>query len=130
MGRRDLEDRRVLQRGDAMDGSGPEAEARAGGDDLLVERLLARLAKLHARAAALDVPALVFLPVKLERERLARPHEEHLPYVRVGVSPDQLPAPGLLDPPRLEGEAVEGAVVRTVSLNPAVSAAGNRDAPP
>src|SRR5262249_25142933 len=64
--------------------------------------------------AALEVPALVLLPVELERERLARPHEEDLSNVRVGMRPDQLPAPGLLDPPAFEGEAVEGAVVRRV----------------
>jgi len=43
-------------------------EARPGGDDLLVERLLADVAELESRAAALDVPALVLLPVELERE--------------------------------------------------------------
>src|SRR5262245_35221589 len=109
---RNLEDRRVLERGHAVNGAGPEAEARPGGDDLLVERLLAHLAELDPRAAALEVPALVLLPVELERERLARPHEEDLSNVRVGMRPDQLPAPGLLDPPAFEGEAVEGAVVR------------------
>src|SRR5262245_11027902 len=111
---RDLEDRRVLQRGHAMDGARPEAETRPGGDDLLVECLLAGLAELDPRTAALDVPALVLLPVELERERLARPHEKDLPDVRVRVRPDQLPAPGLLDPAAFEGEAVEGAVVRRV----------------
>src|SRR5215472_15431697 len=55
--RRDLEDRRVLERGDAMHRPGPEAEARARRHDLLVERLLADVAELEPRAAALDVPA-------------------------------------------------------------------------
>src|SRR5215472_6281549 len=97
--RRDLEDRRVLERGDPVHRSGAEVEARARGDDLLVERLLAGVAELEPRAAALDVPALVFLPVELERERLARPHEEDLPDVGVCVRPDQLPAPRLVDLP-------------------------------
>src|SRR5262249_45550677 len=60
----------------------------------------------------LDEPALVLLPVELERERLAGLHEEDLPDVRVCLGPDQLPAPRLLDPPRLEREPVERAVVR------------------
>ena len=64
-----------------------------------------------------DVPALVLLPVELQRERLALPHEQHLPDVGVGVRPDQLPAPRLLDPPRLERETVEGAVVRRVEAH-------------
>src|SRR5579859_3187405 len=97
-----------------MDGAGPVAEARAGCDDLLVERLLAGLAELEPRATALDVPALVLLPVELQRERLAGRDEEDLSDVRVGHGPDQLPAPRLLDLARLEGEAVERAVVRRV----------------
>src|SRR5881394_2918321 len=112
--RRDLEDGRVLERGDAVHRPGPKVEARPGGDDLLVKRLLADVAELEPRAAALDVPALVLLPVELERERLALAHEQDLPHVRVGVRPDQLPAPRLLDLPRLECEPVEGAVVRRV----------------
>src|SRR3954471_4040140 len=56
--RRDLDDRRVLERGDSVHRSGAEVEARPGGDDLLVERLLAGVAELEAGAAALDVPAL------------------------------------------------------------------------
>src|SRR6185437_5927993 len=108
---RNLEDRRVLERRDAVHGAGPEGEAGAGGDDLPVERLLPGLAELKSRAAALHVPALVLLAVELERERLAGAHEQDLPHIRVGLGPDQLPAPGLLDPARLEGEPVERAVV-------------------
>src|SRR5438132_1245926 len=58
MRRRDLEDRRVLERGDAVHGAGPEAEGRARRDDLLVERFLAGVAELEPRATVLDVPAL------------------------------------------------------------------------
>src|SRR5215472_14753206 len=56
LGRRHLEDRRVLERGDAVHRSGAEVEASPGGDDLLVERLLTGLAELEPRTAALDVP--------------------------------------------------------------------------
>src|SRR6185312_723754 len=87
MRRRDLEDRRVLDRGDPVHRPGPEAKARAGRDDLLVERLLARVAELEPRAAALDVPALVLLTVELQGERLALLDEQDLPDVRVGVRP-------------------------------------------
>src|SRR6478609_4297877 len=111
---RDLEDRRVLDRGDPVHRAGAEVEAGAGCDDLLVERLLAGVAELEAGAATLDVPALVLLPVELQGERLARPHEQDLAYVLVRVGPDQLRAPWLLDPPRLEREPVERAVVRRV----------------
>src|SRR5436309_15909185 len=97
MGRGDLENGRVLERCDAVARAGPEAEARAAGDDLLVERFLPRVAELELCAAALDLPALVLLAVELEREGLAGAHEEDLPDVRVGVRPDQLPAPRLLD---------------------------------
>src|SRR5437773_9747955 len=43
---RDLEDRRVLERRDPMHRAGPEVEAGAGRDDLLVERLLAGVPEL------------------------------------------------------------------------------------
>src|SRR6476620_2389895 len=115
--RRDLEDGRVLERRDPVHGARPVPEGRAGGDDLLAQRLLPRIAELEPRPAALDVPALVLLPVELERERLARPHKEDLPDVRLGIRPDQLPAPRLLHPTRLEGEAVEGTVVRRVDAH-------------
>src|SRR6185503_17668128 len=98
--RRDLEDRRVLESRDPVHRPGAKAEARSGSDDLLVERLLAGIAELEPRAAALHVPALVLLAVELERERLALPHEQDLPDVGLGVRPDQLPAPRLLDPAR------------------------------
>src|SRR5947207_13220789 len=45
--RRDLEDRRVLERGDAVDGSGGVVERRARGDDLGVQRPLPHLAQLE-----------------------------------------------------------------------------------
>src|SRR6478609_647264 len=112
--RRDLEDRRVLEGSDPVHRPRAEVEARPGGDDLLVERLLAWVAELEPRAAALDVPALVLLPVELKRERLALADEQDFPDVRIGVRPDQLPAPRLLDPARLENEPVEGAVVRRI----------------
>ena len=82
-------------------------EGRAGRDHLGVEETLAGVAELELRAAALDVPALVLLPVELEAQRMAAADEEDLPDIRVGVSPDELPAPRLLDPARPERPAVE-----------------------
>src|SRR4051812_29733313 len=115
--RRDLEDRRVLEGGDAMHRPGAEVEARPRDHDLLVERLLAGVAELEPRAAALEVPALVLLTVELEREGLALLHEQDLPDVGVRVRPDQLPPPRLLDPTGLERNPVEGAVVRRVEAH-------------
>src|SRR4029077_9205185 len=60
--RRDLEDGRVLELRDPVHCARPVPEGRAGSDDLLVQRLLPRIAKLEPRPAALDVPALVLLP--------------------------------------------------------------------
>src|SRR5438105_12891242 len=48
--RRGLEDRRVLDAGHAMNRSGQDAEAGAGGDDLLVRSLVARAAHLDLGA--------------------------------------------------------------------------------
>src|SRR5437588_6110175 len=112
--RGDLEDRRVVERGDPVHGAGRVAEAGAGGDDLGVQDGGADGAELELRAAALDVPALVLLAVELKAERVAGPDEEDLSDIRLGVRPDQLPAPRLLDPPPPERPAVEALVVRGV----------------
>src|SRR2546428_10007841 len=98
MRRRDLEDRRVLDRGDAVNGPGGVVEARPRADHLGAQDSLPRFAELELRPAALDVPALVLLVVELEAQRLAGPDEENLPDVEVGVRPDPLPAPRLVDP--------------------------------
>src|SRR6266496_605683 len=116
--RRDLEDRCVLDRGDAVNGSGWVVEARPLGDHLSAQDRLPRFAELELRAAALDIPALVLLVVELEAQRLAGPDEEDLPDVEVGVRPDQLPAPRLVDAARLEGPAVEATKVRRVDTHP------------
>src|SRR3954466_11053659 len=71
LGRRDLDDGRVLDRRHAVDGAGPVPEAGAGRDDLGLEDGVARLPQLELRAPALEVPALVLLPVELEAERVA-----------------------------------------------------------
>src|SRR5581483_9422567 len=73
-----------------------------------------RVAELELGPARLDVPALVLLPVELETEGLARADEEHLADVAVGMCPDELVAPRLLDAPRLERPAVEALEVRRV----------------
>src|ERR1035437_1246892 len=110
--RRDLEDRRVLERSDAMHRPGPVAEGGAFADHLGVQERLPYIAQLEGRFAALDVPALVLLVVELQAEREACADPEDLADVELRVGPDQLPPPRLLDPARLEGPAVESLEVR------------------
>jgi hypothetical protein len=50
--------------------------------------------------------------MELERELLARPHEDDLAAVAVRGGEDELIAPRLLDPFHLHGEAVEVEQVR------------------
>src|SRR5438132_12449690 len=57
--RRNLEDRRVVDRRHAMDRARPEAERRTRCDHLLLQRLLARRAELELGAPRLDEPRLV-----------------------------------------------------------------------
>src|SRR5919201_3382820 len=103
--RRDFEDRRVLDRGDAVDRPRREPERGAGADDLALEHRLPHVAELKLRPTALHVPAFVFLAMELEAERAAGADEEQLPDVLLGMRPEELVAPGLLDPLRLEREA-------------------------
>src|SRR5436305_529861 len=65
-------------------------------------RSIAERAQLELGPALLDKPGLVLLAVELQADRLARLDEEHLADVLVGLSPDQLRAPGLLDLARFE----------------------------
>src|SRR5438067_6692326 len=104
--RRDLDDRGVLECGEPVHGARDEVKGRPRRDHLRVEDALARLAELELRPARFDVPGLVLLPVELEAERLARAHEEDLPDIPVGVGPDELPPPRLLDAPRLHRPAI------------------------
>src|ERR1043166_5855307 len=105
---RGFEDRRVLEPGHAMNRPGLDAEARAGRDDLLVGRLVARAAHLHLGATRHHVPGLVLLVVELEAERAPRLDEEDLADVQtLDIGPDELVPPWLLDLARLEGEGFE-----------------------
>src|SRR6266516_3962697 len=115
--RRDLEDRRVLERRDAVDGTGRVVEAVPGPDQPGVEGTLSRGAELELRPAALDVPALLLLAVELEAERVAGADEEGLAEIRIRVGPDQLPPPGLLDLARLDRPGVEAPEVRRVDAH-------------
>ena len=58
------------------------------------------------------VPRLVLLTVELERERVARVDRQELARVVLGPRPDELVAPGLLDPLRLERELIDALQVR------------------
>src|SRR5689334_18068277 len=51
---RNLDDRRVLERGDAVDGARREAECRARADDLLAQHRVACRAELELRPPGLD----------------------------------------------------------------------------
>src|SRR6478735_7217361 len=99
--RRDLEDQGVLDGGDAMHCPRPVAE-RVAGLDLDRLELAADLAQLERCTSLADEPRLVLHLVVLEAQRLARPDEQQLADVVVGLRPDELPAPGLLDVPRLD----------------------------
>src|SRR5215218_11447313 len=54
--RGDLENRRVVDRGDAVHRPGGVVEGGAGADDLLLQHRIADLAQFDPRAAALDEP--------------------------------------------------------------------------
>ena len=89
----------VLDRRDPMDSARAVPEGVAG-RDLDGLELAADLAELERGPALLDEPCLVLHFVVLEAQRLAGPDEEQLADVVVGLGPDELPAPGLLDSPR------------------------------
>src|SRR5881296_1356624 len=59
---RDLEDRRVLERGHPVHRAGGVVERRSGADDLALQHRLPHLAELELRASRLDEPGLVLLP--------------------------------------------------------------------
>src|SRR5579884_482374 len=116
LGRRDLEDGRVLERGHPVDGAGAEAEGSPRADDLLVLHRVTGARELDLGPPRLDEPGLVLLAVELQRERVTGADEEHLAAVVVAQRPDQLVDPRLLDPPRLEAPLVERVDVRRVQL--------------
>src|SRR5215210_4667151 len=74
--RRDFDDRRVLDRGQSVDGPGREMEGGARRDDLAVQHPLPGRAELELRPAFEHEPRLVLLLVELQAERLARLHEQ------------------------------------------------------
>ena len=84
-------------------GSGTRRPAR----DLDRLELAADLAELERRAALLHEPRLVLHLVVLEAERLAGADEEQLADVGVGLGPDELVAPRLLDAPRRDRVAAD-----------------------
>src|SRR2546430_990255 len=112
LGRRDLEDGRVLDRARRMDCPGDEAEGRAGPDPLGLQDALARRAELQLGPPFEHVPGLVLDLVELQAQRLARVDDEQLPRVAVGHRKDQLVAPGLVDLLELAGETVDAFEVR------------------
>src|SRR5207248_4657608 len=68
------------------------------------------------RAPLEDVPRLVLLVVELEAQRVVGADEEELADVRLGAGPQELPAPRLLRPLRLERERLQAAQVRRAQL--------------
>src|SRR5581483_9943117 len=114
--RRDFEDRRVFERRQAMDGTRAEPERRALSDDLRVLNGVPCARQLDLRPARLHEPRLVLLTMELERERMARTDEEQLAAVLVRQRPDQLVAPRLVDPLRLEAPLIERVDVRRIQL--------------
>src|SRR5947207_8074431 len=112
LGRRDLEDGRVLDRTEPVDGPRHEAEGRARADHLGLQDALARRAGLQLGPPFEHVPGLVLDLVELQAQRLARVDDEQLPRVAVGHREDQLVAPGLVDLLELGGETVDAFEVR------------------
>ena len=94
--RRDLDDERVLDRRHAVHGARAEAE-RVAGRDLERLELAPDLAELEPRAPLLHEPRLVLDLVVLQAQRLAGADEEELADVVLGLGPDELPAPWLVD---------------------------------
>ena len=95
-----------------MDGARTEVERRTGPDDLLLEHGLPRRAELELGPPSLDEPRFVLHAVELEAQGLTRLDEQDLADVLPGLGPDQLVAPRLVDPPRLDGPGVETLQVR------------------
>src|SRR3954454_11758321 len=98
---RPRENRRVLERGHAVDGARPEAE-RITRPDLELLELAADRAELECGAARLDVPGFVLDLVVLQAQGMARADEEHLAHIVLRLGPDQLVAPRLLHVPGRE----------------------------
>src|SRR5688500_8943781 len=88
-----------------MHGAGAEAE-RGSGSDLERLELLAHRAQLERGTPLAHEPRLVLDLVVLEAERLARLHEQELADVVLGLGPDELPPPWLLDTPRVDPVAL------------------------
>src|SRR3954451_19783182 len=109
---RDLENRRVLDGLDAVDGAWAKAERRARTDDFRHQDGLPGFTELELRLALEHEPALVLLAMELEAERLAGANEEQLAGVVLGFGPDQLVAPGLLDLVGLEREPIQALEIR------------------
>src|SRR5262249_35094848 len=118
LGRRDLDDRRVLERRDAMDSPRPKVEAGASCNDLNTQDRVAGRPELELRTTRLDEPGLVLLPVELERERLAGTDEEDLADVRLRLREDELVPPRFFDAARLECPRVEAPEARGVDGHP------------
>src|SRR5262249_55137110 len=114
VGGRDLDDLRVVDRRDPVDRPRTESERRAWADDLVLEDGVAGGAELELGPALLNEPRLVLDVVELQAERLAGLHEQQLADVVVGLGPDQLVTPGLLDLARIERPVVETLDVRRV----------------
>ena len=84
-----------------------ESERRARAEHL-IEHRVARSADLDLGAPLLDVPRLVLLRWNWSESECPALHEQDLAHVSVPVGPDQLPAPRLLDAPRIEARRRRG----------------------
>src|SRR6267143_735629 len=62
--------------------------------------------ELEAHRSREEVDGLVLLAVVLPAERVPTGHVQDLPDVALGVGPDELVAPGLLDAPRIEPDVL------------------------
>src|SRR5687768_16538668 len=102
-----------------MDGARGVVEGLARADRPLVQHGVAGDAELEPGPPGLDIPGLVLALVVLETEGVPGRDEADLADVGVRLRPDQLPAPRLLDPPRVECPGVEAVQVRR-GVDPAI----------
>ena len=84
-----------------------EMERGPRADDLAIGHRASGQCQLDLGATRLEVPGLILLVVKLKAERITGADEEDLADILIGLGPDLLPAPRLVDVLLLERESIQ-----------------------